>query len=278
MKYKDIILVSLLTLSAPVIAQQNTSVKAATSKAEFCEKSKDLTYFKSLLYNSENHISFGNHGGLADGGVCWWHSMLLRSATYLTVYRPELPKPSSSEVEQILSWITAARGIVEIPGYKNFSEFTRANYQLVQRYLEQGQIMDGGFGFGWVRGLSGDYEVAPSKLKEMMDETYALMKESKRVVYQKLQIQGIVSHAWLLVDMEQNADGYLLSVVDSNYSGSVVQRQYRNGSKNLSAYSSVPYTSRNSIDFKGYDYALKMYCKYGKSAADLDRSSGDNLY
>lgn len=80
---------SSMTFASEIDKSGNT--KAATSRAEFCKNADDPNYFKSLLYNENNHLYNLNRGGIANGGVCWWHSMFSRSATFLAVYRPDLP-------------------------------------------------------------------------------------------------------------------------------------------------------------------------------------------
>ncbi len=273
MKY---LIPALLLSSAIAHAQINKNgVQAATSKQEFCKQAKSPNYFKSLLYSNSNQLAFTNGGGLMNGGVCWWHSMLTRTAQYLTVYRPELPKATSDQAQKIVQYLSSATGVVEIPGYKNFREFSADHYAVIQRALEGWQIADGAIGFGWIRGLSGSHKVDANQLSKMMDETYALVKKDNRIAYQKLQIEGITAHAWLVVDMTKTADGYVLDVVDSNYGG-VSQAQYTRGMTQLSAYASVPYTSRNSMDYRSYEYGISQYCKRGMTAEDLDRSRGNN--
>lgn len=246
-------------------------VKAATTKKEFCDDSKNSDYFKSLMYSVENQIAFRNSGGLLNGGVCWWHSMLTRNAQYLTVYKPEMPKATTAQAQKILQYLSAVRGVVEIPGYNNFYEFTRDHSNVVQEALDAWQIADGGFGLGFIRGLSGSHTVDPRELEEMMDDTYKEVKNKNRIVYQKLQIEGIASHAWLVVDMEKTADGYVLEVSDSNYNG-IYKTTYHRGATQMGDYNSVPYTSRNSVDYNSYEWAIKQYCKYNKTAEDLDRN------
>lgn len=256
-------------------AINKSGIKAATSKAEYCRNASNPDYFKSLFYSTQNHISFTNQGGLMNGGVCWWHSMMTRAVQYLTVYRPELPKPSRDEAAKIIQYLTVNKGVVEIPGYQNFYQFSLDHENLILSALEGWQIADGGFGLGFLRGISGSHIVEPSVLKKMMDDTYKLVKQKKQVAYQKLQIEGITAHAWLVVDMTKTNNGYTLDVVDSNYRG-IGQVHYFEGMSQLSTYSSVPYTSRNSIDYRSFDFARKQYCRYGKTAADMDTSA--NLY
>ncbi|HEX7675279.1 MAG TPA: hypothetical protein VF412_13980 [Bdellovibrio sp.] len=264
---------SSMTFASEIDKSGNT--RAATSKAEFCKNADDPNYFKSLLYNENNHLASLNHGGIANGGVCWWHSMFSRSATFLAVYRPDLPRPSADQAHNIIEDISTNKGIVEIPGYRNLAEFSQDYADDIQRTLEGMQIGDGVIMFGWVRGLSGDSEVSADKLKSMMDDLYKEVRVNNRIVYQKLQIPGITAHAWLVVDMKKSSDGYVLEVLDSNY-GSIYQVNYHIGmTKFESNYNMVPYTSRNGMDYSAFAAAKKQYCKYGMTAEDIrERQSG----
>ena len=116
----------------------------------------------------------------------------------------------------LLNYLTSAKGVVEIPGYRNFSEFARNHSATVQKVLENWQIVDGTIGFGFLRGITGSHRVSPAKLKEMMDETYYSVRIKRRVTYQMLQAKGLLAHAWLVVDMRRTHNGYILDVHDSN--------------------------------------------------------------
>ncbi len=263
---------SLMTLFLTSVASAQINkqgVEPARSRKEFCEGARNPDYVKSLFYSQENLIAFTNAGGLFDAGVCWWHSMLTRSAQHLAVYQPQMPKPGRFHVEKIIGWLSSGRGIVEIPGYHNFSEFTRDNQEIVQRALNNWQIGDGAFGLGFIRGLTGHYKVQPRVLSRMMDQTYNLVKRQNRIVYQKLQMKGIQSHAWLVIDMIKTEKGYAMDVVDSNYS-SLKTIQYTRGMEQLPNYQSVPYTSRNFLDQAAYNLGVYHYCKRGMTAKDLE--------
>lgn len=257
-------------ISSNVMAQlQKSGVSAAQSRQEYCSKSTNPDYFRSLFYSQQNLIPFVNGGGVMNMGVCWWHSMLTRNAQYLSVYRPELPKPSVSEVWSLLNQLVTNKGVVEIPGYTNFSEFTREHFVIVQKVLENWQMADGTLGLGFLRGISGSDRVSASELKKSMDETFEMVKGKKRVAYQMLQIKGLMAHAWLVIDMIKTGNGYILDVVDSNQFG-ISTVVYQEGMEQLSEYQSVPYTSRNFLDYSGYKLARDLYCRLGMTAADVE--------
>lgn len=265
-------LISFIFLSSFSYAEINKNgVEPAKNRNDFCRLARDPDYFKSLFYSQKNLIAFTNDGGILDRGVCWWHSMLTRSAQHLTVYQPHLPKPGWIQAEKIIGWLTSGRGVVEIPGYNNFSEFTQDYQELVQRALNNWQIGDGTFGLGFIRGLTGHYQVEPKVLARMMDQAYKLVKNEKRIVYQKLQMRGIESHAWLVIDMNKTDNGYDLDVIDSNYSA-LRTVSYTRGMQQLPNYQSVPYTSRNFIDQAAYSLGVYYYCKRGMTAEDIDRA------
>lgn len=187
------------------------------SEDQFCADRETTTYAKDLMKDSSNLMAFANRGGLANGGVCWWHSRFQRNATYLTIYKPSENKPTISEAEKIIGKIRAGKDIIEIPGFRNFQEFSGSYRSLIQRELEKWQKSDGIVKFNWVIGLSGSNEVAAPELKKMMDELYDYVEVQGNIAYQKLQIKGVTAHAWLVVNMKQVDGGYDLEILDSNY-------------------------------------------------------------
>lgn len=223
-------------------AKSQAATQPANSREEFCRNRQEPTYFQDLLLDSKNLMGFRNRGGIGGGGVCWWHSRFLRNATYLTIFRPDLPRPTSDEAENIISTLRDGSGVVEIPGYANFSEFSRDYESWIQPVLDNWQLSHGAM-FGWLQGLSGDAEVSPEELQETMDQTYRWVKDYNRIVYHRLQIPGITSHAWLVTAMEMTADGYVMTVVDSNYS-QAYNVQYKYGMTQLREYRGiVPYAA-----------------------------------
>jgi hypothetical protein len=222
------------------------AVTAATSKEEFCENRKDPTYARELVQDYRNQLSFTNQGGLQNGGVCWWHSMFTRKATYLTYYRPDLKKPSDKEAKKIITAIKNGYDVVMIPGYRNLREFSYDHDQLILNQLESWQISDGIFGFGFLRGMTGKPELASSQLRKSMDEMYKDVRKNNEIIYQKLQFPGITAHAWLVADMEKTNNGYHITVIDSNTGTDHYRYQY--GDTNLSYHgyqTFAPHTSRN---------------------------------
>lgn len=258
----------LILIPSLVFAGAVHATEVPTSKADYCERIKDRSYAQKILDSGANQIAFQNQGGIGGQGVCWWHSMFTRNAAYLAVFKPELPRPDKKEIKGIISDIKTKRGVVEIPGYANLAEFTRDNGDELLNVLEGWQIEDGGFGFGWIRGLKGKPSVKPAKLQKMMDELYHLVQVEKRVIYQKLQMPGIMAHAWLVISMEKTGDGYLLTIVDSNFPQDVLQHRYRNGDTELNYHGKatfVPYTSRSN-DEKKFAQLQRDYCVNGVTA------------
>lgn len=234
--------------------------KSLDRPTEFCQQIQNPSFFIERLQQKDNLLAFVNQGGFQGMGVCWWHSMMTRNANYLAVFRPDLPRLRDHEMIQLIRDLTGNNAIVEIPGFKNlwdFSEYYQAEFQTV---LDQWQIVDGILFAGWLRGISGEVDVPPEVLKTGMDQLYEMVVLQKQVTYQKLQIPGIVAHSWLVVDMLPIEKGYLLTVVDSNYS-LPYQVFYQEGQTHLNNYRAVPYTSRNTMDMWGYELAQKRYCR-----------------
>ena len=224
----------------------------------------------------DNSIAFGNYGGLADGGVCWWHSRWQRNATYLAYFSPDKPKPAfrtESErkehgveelsIKEIIKIIKKGDKVVEIPGYENLNDFTAENSGLVQDTLEGWQKEDGFLNQKWLLGLFRENSIKPSKLKRQMDKLYQSIQEGN-IVYQMLQLKGVTAHAWLVVGMEKTQNGYELQVKDSNFSTSIARASYINGSGTVTSnwtYGQFAPHTGNRGEERGLKKARAKFCK-----------------
>ena len=220
---------------------------ASQSIEQFCADRSDARFAKDLTKSDNNLMAFRNHGGLGNGGVCWWHSRFQRNALYLTIYKPAEKKPSVEEAAVLVDKIRAGSEIVTIPGYRNFYEFSANHAPQIQRELEKWQKGDGIARFNWVIGLKGASEVATAELKKMMDELYEYVEVEGNIAYQKLQIKGIVAHAWLVLNMKETSEGYDLEVLDSNFPNQTSVYKYREGMTNFHHYgygTFTPYLER----------------------------------
>jgi hypothetical protein len=112
------------------------------SKEEFCQLTSDPLALKALAFDEANRLPFENHGGMGNVGTCWWHSRFQRQALYLTVFRPDLPAPSKSEVAILLRDIVSKKKVVEIPGYSNLSAFAKDFAFEIQKALTRWQRSD----------------------------------------------------------------------------------------------------------------------------------------
>lgn len=230
------------------LSQVAMAVSVSMSKSEFCADRKDRNYARELLQDRENMLAFTNHGGLVNGGVCWWHSRFTRNATYLAIYRPDLPRPSENEARRIIKEIRKGDNLVVIPGYSNLSEFSGYSGfgDLIQEELERWQKGDGFIRQQWIVGLAGSSSTTAEKMKSIMDELYNYVEVEGNIAYQKLQLPGVVAHAWLVVGMEKTRDGYELKIVDSNYRNPYFVTYYEGMTHlNYSGFGSfVPYLER----------------------------------
>jgi hypothetical protein len=187
-----------------------------TSKVEFCGRFEGTSVLSDLAIEPVNLMTFKNQGGLFNGGVCWWHSRFQRNIFYLSIFKPELKRPTSKEVKALIKEIRAGESVVTIPGFSTFSEFTELYKKEILSELESWQIYDGVILGSWIDGIKGDTKVRPEVLKGMMDKVYNYVEVEKRIAYQKLQIKGITAHAWLIVGMKNGPNGYEIGLIDSN--------------------------------------------------------------
>jgi hypothetical protein len=233
----------------------------AAEKRAFCDARLVPNGVQKLLYEKENHLTLYNRGGIANGGVCWWHSRFTRNAAYLAVFRPDQRRPSEKRIKNIIKTIRAGRQ-VEIPGYRDLQDFSWEHAKAIQNTLENWQLTDGLIGQQWVEGLRGGSETSVEGMKQQMDALYERVSAGE-VVYQVLQLPGVVAHAWLVVGMQKTDRGYHLIVIDSNYGAGVNSWYYDEGmtSMSYSRYGNfVPQTHkvREEVALKR---RLQNYCR-----------------
>lgn len=222
----------LKTLAATLILTASSLSIAGTlptTKAEFCARYADTTVLGNYSNESSNLMAFKNNGGLFNGGVCWWHSRFQRNIFYLSIFRPDLNPPTASEARALIKEIRAGQSMITIPGFSNFAEFSETYKADIQAELDAWQRFDG-FVLGvWIDGLKGTTTVKPDVLKTMMDKVFQYVEVDKKIAYQKLQIKGITSHAWLIVGMKKSDNGYEIGLIDSNMPRTTRNYSYKIG-------------------------------------------------
>lgn len=229
------------------------------AKAKFCQdRLSSPNGVQKIVGQRENQIWFTNQGGIFGSGVCWWHSRFTRAAAYLAQFDPSLPKPSEQEAKRIIHRLRGRKGITVIPGYKNLYEFSLAYGDEILGKLQAWQRTDGLLKAAWVKGMTRQVDIPAEKLAEMMDQLYERVSRGE-VVYQMLQMPGIMAHSWLVIGMQKTADGYNLETTDSNFNGTYVYRYSRNmkefNYENILTF--VPYTSQVDEEEKMKEHLLK---------------------
>lgn len=201
----------------------------------FCHQRSPQQY----LSRPENRLNFGNSGGLFNRGVCWWHDRLHRNIAYLAYFSPFKPMPhrqthttykknpsgrgqrithfpAKGSIYELLNKIKAGNEVIEIPGFYNLNDFSRYFEKEISKFLEDWQISEGIFQGGWLKGLRGKSKVSPQKLKKQFDEVHKQVSKG-RVVFLKLQLEGIQAHSWLVIStFKPTFHGLNLIVLDSN--------------------------------------------------------------
>lgn len=154
--------------------------------------------------------------------------------------------------------------VVTIPGYSDFYTFTRDHKKEVQGLLNLWQKEDGFLNMEWMRGISGQSNLGPAEMQARMNNVYTHYKSSPTPLWIMAQIKGITSHSLLIVDMLQTANGFDLSVIDSNHPDTTMSVSYNLGDRALRIvgedYSFVPYVGFQK-DFHKISAALKTECK-----------------
>ncbi len=225
----------------------------------------------NYLEDSTSRINFKNHGGLLNGGVCWWHSRLQRSSAYLVEFEPKMSIPTSEEAIKILKKIKAMKSVVVIPGFEDFNSFTNFFSKEVQQFLEAWQREDGFLNQQWLRGISGRSELSSDDMIARMDILYAQFQNSPTPVWIMAQIKGVSSHAFLILDMKTVANGYALRLIDSNHPLDTRLLNYERGQKFLKHvkenYSFVPYFGFKK-DSLNLQMVIRKYCYLTKILSD----------
>lgn len=259
-----------MTLTFALMSTIAVSGTLPTTKGDFCARFEDESVLTSLSNETSNLMAFKNQGGLFNGGVCWWHSRFQRNIFYLSIFRPDLKRPNTNEVKALIKEIRAGEKIITIPGFSNFAEFSETYKKEILAELEAWQLYDGVVLGSWIDGLKGDTKVKPEVLKTMMDEVYNYVEVKKKIAYQKLQIKGITSHAWLIVGMKTGPNGYEIGLIDSNNPRMCENYSYKAGDDSffVKGYGNfVPY-----LEFKREEERIssvaKVFCGV-KSTRDL---------
>lgn len=253
---------TLIVLALIAYGFQAMAQGPSQTEEQFCVDREDANFVKDLTMDASNLMAFTNHGGLLNGGVCWWHSRFQRNALYLTIFKPDEKKPTDQEARKLIIKIRTAKEVVVIPGFKNFAQFSNAYEAQIQHEIEYWQKLDGVAKFAWVKGLSGSPEVAPQKLKELMAKIYEDVEVNKNISYNKLQIPGIDSHAWLVVHMEKVSGGYNLEILDSNTANKTEIYRYREGDTHFNYYNYfnfVPYLDQK-LEMQTLKKSISKFC------------------
>ena len=254
---KTYILVTLLILSLNSFAGS-----LPTNKIDFCSRFKDTSILSSYSSEESNLMSFKNQGGLFNGGVCWWHSRFQRNIFYLSIFRLDLPKPKTSEVKSLIKEIRTGESVVTIPGYSNFADFSTDYSKEILSELESWQLFDGVILGSWIDGLKGDTQVKADVLEKMMTTLFKYVEVDKKIAYQKLQIKGITSHAWLIIGLKALTSGYEIGLIDSNNPRMSENYSYKFGDKSFfeKSYGNfVPYLEFTREESRLTSVA-KIYC------------------
>lgn len=235
--------------------------QAFGSNEEFCANRSQPKFVKDLTLDLSNLMSFKNHGGIRNGGVCWWHSRFQRAALYLTHYNPSAEKPDLATARQIIRTIRNANDIVEIPGFINFLEFSTHFKNEIQNELEAWQRFES-LRFTWIRGLRGSTHVSAEWMKQLMDNLYQETEVEGNISFQKLQMKGITAHAWLVVSMKKFDNGYDLEIIDSNHQNMTKIYQYRHGDTHLLYKEKSPFTPylEHTFEMERIQTAIKEAC------------------
>ncbi|HXH76855.1 MAG TPA: hypothetical protein VNJ08_17935 [Bacteriovoracaceae bacterium] len=205
---------------------------------------------------SQDTLAFANPPGPVGGGMCWLHTRLQRSFTYLANYRPSSAKPSKQEAMEIIDRIVHRKGVTEIPGFKNLNEFSSAYSK---------ELIDAIDGMGWrcvanpndcAARLTDSYSPTAGELKATMERLYQrqlanhgdIQMLRTRMLSAKGKVLGVVTaHSMLVLSIEPirgkggipnmpaPAIGYKMRVIDPNHPSLVFPVEYMFGETSIYA-------------------------------------------
>jgi hypothetical protein len=233
------------------------------SKEDFCQLAKNPKNFQLRLLTPESRIAFQNPSGPLHMGSCWWHAQLQRSATYLAVFRPELPPPSRGEMDLIIQDLIEKRRVVEIPGYGNFHELTEDWEPLFVLHLDDWQLKDLFQRWKWLHAVN-PAKVSAKRFRKTMDKLYESVEGKKRITFIAVRIEAHIKkiHGMLVTQMKKTDSGYEIKYVDSNEPDETGVYVYEDGDSEfptLSVGDGAPFVQQNG-DFDDYAKAISDYC------------------
>jgi hypothetical protein len=161
-------------------------------------------------------MTLRNPPGFFDAGLCWWHSKLQRNVFYLTTFEnPEAPRPTRAEALRILEKLAQMSEVQNIPGFRNWNEFSKAYEKEIEFYLERWQLTDMAT-LTFMKGARLNDRNSRATLHQMKRE----IKMNKRIPYVLLKRSGASAHSWLVSgieeDLEAGPEEWKLTVIDSN--------------------------------------------------------------
>lgn len=267
----SIVFVSLFTINAWSMAEKPkdfSSVRYDNPATEhFCHL--DQTVGAQLrITKPEWRLAVSNEGGTLGIGNCWWHSVLQRNAFYRVVMRPDLPR--SKDPRALLRRLGSQDGgIVEIPGYENFYQFTRDNYEETLRVIDDMHV--------WMNGIAEAFRLPPigapnskSHARSVVAQVKKLIDQGALALVSSSDNSGMFYHAFILSKYEtiteRGQQTTVLAGIESNSPGSPVNAQvYFNELEGLT-YLGAGMRHRMAIqpmrnsDFDRFIRARNRYC------------------
>ncbi|MCC6276710.1 MAG: hypothetical protein IT289_02200, partial [Oligoflexia bacterium] len=169
--------------------------------------------------------------------------------------------------------------VVEIPGYRNFLEFSRDWEDQIQYKLQKWQLVDGFLKQAWFGNISTSPQLPPPEMEKKIIQVAKQVHEKKQITWIMLNYPGITAHAWLVLDVNRAPNGLRFTYLDSNHPGKVMNETYLYGNSfiNTDMGRAAIYIGRTK-DFQRISKVSDRYCG-GDSRFDeseeLDNELGD---
>jgi hypothetical protein len=217
-------------LFAPEETVSRANPNTSAWKKAFCERTYESVILPHILVArfaragsvpafiakpaADSSLALNNPPGFARTGMCWFWSRIQRASMFLLRPAPHLPKPSPDERRRIIQKLIDMNEVIELPGYKTVSEFFEHD-----RKTENALVQEVDY---WaVRTFFRMFvRVGDSGSRKSHSERYARynylhsrLQFRKEPVFLRFNPHperaplGIVSHSYLLLDVEPYYEG-----------------------------------------------------------------------
>lgn len=221
-----------------LLFSSSSFANSLSGKEGFCQDRSSNIRKLTEIRSDENRLAFGNAAGGLGIGLCWWVARLQRHMTETLVFEggskhyTDCPLIPRNDLERLFAR-TLNHQITHVQCFNNLHDFTLAHKNQLLRLVSDWQVQDT-YNLHFILGLKGSPRIRPEKLAANIEEIYHLVKVRHQITYAMLQLPGVASHAWLVIDVVRTNTGFILDVLDSNFPKHILRVEYKYGNGEIS--------------------------------------------